>query len=452
MSDRDTTESGEPRDERGEATPAPGSGRLEALRGAWVALLAGGRGLARAGARLAATLGRGTLAAVAWLAPRLAALRAWERRQVGRVLGVLRAAWDRWSGLVGTSLRLVTTGGLWAGLVLAVGAGCFFRVPVDRIAVRQVRLGGAGVEERDLGPGLHLEVPGRDAWHLLRRGTHLVAFDGEDRGGTHPRLEVATVEGELCEASVTVLYRIREGEAHRIVAEGLKSHYPVRAVAICRRVLLEELGSLTAEEHADPVARAKVEEAARARLVEELAVAHLEPVAVLLGEVLFAGTYEEKRLEVQLASQGELTQAALLRREAELRRNAEEQLALEDAEAAIVREYALQEEALRDTSARALAELKAEAIGQRDALLSQTEVEVLRLETEAELALAAAEALGPTLMDEALQSEGGRLWVARRAAENLSFGKVTLDSRDPRVPTVLDLDALADTLIGSDGR
>ena len=374
-------------------------------------------------------------------------------RQGGQVaLDTTRALWSRWSGRLGKLTRLSVVSAAWAGLVLALGSNLFFHVPIDQIAVRQARLGGAGVVAEDLGPGLHLQVPGRDAWHLLRRGTHLVSFDSEERGGTHPRLEVATVEGELCQTSVSVLYRIREGEAHRIVAEGLKSHYHVRAVAICRRVLLEELGSLTAEDYADPAVRSRVEDAARARLVDELSVAHLEPLDVLVGEVFFAGTYEEKMLEKQLASQGELTQAALLRREAEQRRNEEEQLAIQDAEAAIVREFALQEEALRDASARRLADLKATALAEREQALSTTEVEVLRLKTEAELALAAAEALGPALMDEALQSEGGRLWVARQAAENLSFGRVTLDSRDPRVPTVLDLDALAETLIGPDGR
>jgi hypothetical protein len=444
----------QPRDRGAGASPAPSepSGRLEALRGAWAVVLAGAVGLSRAAARAVAGRARGARAGLAWLAPRLAALRAWGARQASRRVAVLRALWSRWGGALTTTARLAATGGLLAALVLGVGAGFFFRVPVDRIAVRQARLGGAGVVAEDLGPGLHLQVPGRDAWHLLRRGTHLVAFDAEERGGTHPRLEVATVEGELCEVSVAVLYRIREGEAHRLVADGLKSHYPVRAVAICRRVLLEELGSLTAEDHADPAARARVEEAARARLAGELAVAHLEPVDVLLGEVLFAGTYEEKMLETQLASQGELTQAALLRREAEARRTEEARLAILDGEAAIARGYALEEEALRDASARALAELKAEALARREEALSATEVGVLRLETEAELAVAAAEALGETLRDEALQSEGGRLWVARRAAENLSFGKVTLDSRDPRVPTVLDLDGLAETLIGPDGR
>ena len=36
----------------------------------------------------------------------------------------------------------------------------------------------------------------------------------------------------------------------------------------------------------------------------------------------------------------------------------------------------------------------------------------------------------------------GRLHVARQAAQNLRFGRVTLDPSRPEVPTLLDLDQL----------
>jgi hypothetical protein len=40
------------------------------------------------------------------------------------------------------------------------------------------------------------------------------------------------------------------------------------------------------------------------------------------------------------------------------------------------------------------------------------------------------------------------MMLARKAAENLNIRHVTLNSNDPRVPSVLDLDELARILVG----
>lgn len=389
--------------------------------------------------------------AVAWLLPRLH--HGWEllvalvRSAAAGVGTALRSAY----GPVRRTVRLVLASAATAGLLLGVGSQLFERVPADAIAVRQVQWAGGGVEDRDQEAGLHLSLPGRDLWHELRAGTHLIVFAPTESGGTHARLEVATVEGETCLVSVVVPYRILPGEAHLLVQEGMRTDYPVRAVAICRRVLLEELGTLTAEQFADPEARARVEATALGRLRTELAVAHLEPLDALIGEFFFDETYERKMLERQLESQAQLTQASLLERHQQERLNTEERQRQEDAEAAVLREFALREEALRDAHAQRLVEVERTARQAREALLAQAEVEALQLRNEGELALAAAEDLRRSLLDAALQSPGGRLYVARQAAQNLRFGRVTLDPSRPEVPTLLDLDQLVGLLVGTPG-
>ena len=45
---------------------------------------------------------------------------------------------------------------------------------------------------------------------------------------------------------------------------------------------------------------------------------------------------------------------------------------------------------------------------------------------------------------------GGRVMLARDAASNLKFRQVILNSNDPRVPSLLDLDALVSTLLGEE--
>jgi hypothetical protein len=55
---------------------------------------------------------------------------------------------------------------------------------------------------------------------------------------------------------------------------------------------------------------------------------------------------------------------------------------------------------------------------------------------------------GKRLRLEALTSEGGRIWLAREAAKQLKVDQVWLDSRDPNVPSMLDLDEMTNLLLG----
>jgi hypothetical protein len=68
---------------------------------------------------------------------------------------------------------------------------------------------------------------------------------------------------------------------------------------------------------------------------------------------------------------------------------------------------------------------------------------------EGQLALDQARALRDQLRNEALGTRGGRIFLALQAAENLAVPTVTLNSNDPRVPLVLDLDELTGVLVGS---
>ena len=71
------------------------------------------------------------------------------------------------------------------------------------------------------------------------------------------------------------------------------------------------------------------------------------------------------------------------------------------------------------------------------------------LVADGNLAVAKAEALRDELRNAALDSVGGRILQARDAAENLNFTSVTLNSNDPNIPSVIDIDALVDILVGS---
>ena len=67
---------------------------------------------------------------------------------------------------------------------------------------------------------------------------------------------------------------------------------------------------------------------------------------------------------------------------------------------------------------------------------------------EGELALARSEALRNDLRNKALDTTGGRILLATEAAENLQIRDVTLNSNDPKVPTILDVGEMVRLLIG----
>ncbi|MDA1266843.1 MAG: SPFH domain-containing protein [Planctomycetota bacterium] len=423
-------------------------------------------------------LGRQLRRAGRWLRPRLSSL--WERMRPRVLLALVwlavrmqrartvttRVARVAWAWIVRTATRLrsgllprVRRPALMAArtalIALILGASCLgvlqlglHRTPVGSIAVRQIEWGGSGVVEGDHGAGLHRTLRGRDAWYLLPAGTERIAFSGPEEGGTHQPLEVATLEGEACQVSVVVPYRVRPGSGWRLIADGLRLDYHERAVAICRRVLLEELGKLSAEAYADPSARNRVEEDALARLDIELGGAHLEPLDVCIGTLLFNATYEKKMLEKQLAEQDALKQEAVAMRKAQERENEAELHKLQDAEAQLIQLYAERKEKLRDAHDEGVRELARSAKADTARITSLSKVRVLEAKNAGELALAGAEDLRQRLHDEALESAGGPLHIAREAAENLRFGKVTLNSNDPRVPSVLDLDELVSLLMG----
>lgn len=121
------------------------------------------------------------------------------------------------------------------------------------------------------------------------------------------------------------------------------------------------------------------------------------------------------------------------------------------AEKRVVEEWEPRIEELRLAHARDLAELQRGAEDYSVRRRFEADARYERMLADGELALARAAAHKETLEGAVLASVGGRLYLARQAAENLRIRGVTLDSRDPRVPSVLDLDGLVALLVGEAG-
>jgi hypothetical protein len=99
--------------------------------------------------------------------------------------------------------------------------------------------------------------------------------------------------------------------------------------------------------------------------------------------------------------------------------------------------------------AQAVGALERESLAAIHQVQSEAKSEEVRLRAQGQLVLAQAGALSERLHNEVLEGPGGRLYLAREAAQNLNIKRVVLDPTDPRVPNILDLDELLDLLVGS---
>lgn len=348
-------------------------------------------------------------------------------------------------------------------LLGVVSTALIEKINPGEIGVKQNLWGSGGINEQDYEPGFHLGVIGIHKWHRLDRRTHFLTFSSTDavqsgRGmfemsannsQRRPPLDIRTKDNNTAALDVTMTYRIIENEANLLVAEGLQNSYRDRVVSTVQSVLREELAQLTPEDFVDTEVRLARAEQTVPVLREALKKFHIVPDLLLIRAVRFPDAYEQKLQDRQLKQQLTLLEKSLQAVEEALAKTG----AIEKETEADVKELiATWDKQLQD--AKSTNEVKvAEVLGAAGEYDLRTRAEAdaayETLIAEGNLEVAKAEALRDELRNAALDTLGGRILQARDAAENLNFTSVTLNSNDPAVPSVIDIDALVDLLIGS---
>ena len=420
--------------------------------------------------RAALATGRAARAFGVWFAARSAALwrraqgsarlraaAAWTRARARTAAGALARAWDHGEPLARlarplfAALRIAALAAVATGLVWASQALWVHEIPPGEIGVRQVVWGDSGIVERDYAPGFGFALAGRSRWHHVPSVTRAFVYAAAQHGGQHPMLAITTRDGEPLDVAVTVPYRVAPGRAWRLVADGYRQDYEALALSTLSRVLPQELSRLSALEWADPDARAAACRAALEVLRRELDPIHLEPEAILLGAVAFHSGFEKKMLEKQLQSQTRRTNESIAERARVALEFADKQRELASLEARLVAQRDLEIEALRIELEEGSLAAGRELAAYRSARTLEGDAQVEQAKLAGDLARAEAQAFGARLTRELTASAGGRLHLAVLAARNLRFGKVKLNSNDPRVPKLLDLDEMVDLLVGAGG-
>ena len=339
-----------------------------------------------------------------------------------------------------------------------VGSNLLFeRIGPAEIGVKQNLLGG-GVVDKDYGLGYHLGIVGVHKWHRLDGRVHFVSFaenaGSQRRSGSNVDLtgplDIRTEDNNTASLDVTVLYRIVDGGAHRIVQDGLKLEYRDRVRGATKGVLRDQLAQLTPEDFVNTDLRLERVEETLPLLRETLRQYHVEPLEILIRAVRFPAQYEEKLQLKQLTRQKSLLAQARERQERQQQVTESIEKETEALEKRARGEWDKRLQEARSENDVAIAQINADAEVYSRSTRADADAEAVALVAQGNLALEQAEALRDSLRNAALDTVGGRILLARSAAENLDVREVTLNSNDPSIPTIIDVEGLVRLLIGDE--
>ena len=330
----------------------------------------------------------------------------------------------------------------------------FENVPPARIGFKQNLWSGKGVVETDYGLGLHLGVTGIHRWYFLPERTHFLNFSGqigprdEVVQYTDP-LEIRTTDGNIVTVDLTVSYRIREGEGHKIIAEGAQQFYRERVASLAVTVLRSELPKLTSEDLQETAKRVQRVAEILPILDAEIAQYHCTADQILIRQIRFQKDYEDQLQEKQYLRQlANLDQALTRQAEEEKTVNAIDRQ-IQAAELRLGQEWEKRIQEKKSEYDVIVAQIRADAAVYARRTRAEGEAERVISTANGRLAVEKAEALRNELRTAALDSDGGRVLLALEAAELLQLPSVVLNSDDPAVPKILDLDSLVKLLVGA---
>ena len=209
-----------------------------------------------------------------------------------------------------------------------------------------------------------------------------------------------------------------------------------------------EAAKLSSEEIFSTEQRLEVAAGAPPALRVVLAKNFLEPEQVLIRAVRFQKSYEAKLQAKQLTYQ-ELQLAQSQRLVEDERGKTESKSAeIEAAEKELRGDRDKELQTVRSENEVAIAGVRSEANVYDQQTRAESDADYETSIANGNLAIAKAEALRNELRNKALDTVGGRIYLAQQAAENLEFESVTLNSNDPRVPSVIDIGEMVKLLVG----
>ncbi|HUT26170.1 MAG TPA: SPFH domain-containing protein [Sumerlaeia bacterium] len=326
------------------------------------------------------------------------------------------------------------------------------RIDVGKVGVRTQQygfLGNKGVVEKDFGAGWHRNLPIIDKWDEFDSTVQTMEFaTAEERSksqgwlqswkyapqqqpGGSERLELKSKDGYSVQFDITVKYRIKPGSAWELRQDsGTEKVYQSMVRKEADNTFRVIFGRMLTEEFYDPRVRRQKTGEAFELLVKNLEKRFVEVIQILIRDITFDPSYEQKILDKKLADQDvELNKSKAV---AEEKRgltnkiNAETEAKVlvinEEKEAALLTKQAETDRQIAQIAADAkvqAAQIRADAD-----LYGKTKIAngyLLEKESEAE---------GERLKAQALQGSGGANLVALEAVRGLQLGDMTISTVD----------------------
>jgi len=376
-----------------------------------------------------------------------------------------------------------------------------------------------GVYEEDLAPGYHLEIVGLQRVYRLPSSYLQISYtreaqsEGADayeslRGVRAVRREAFTIrtkDNNTIEIDVSVPYRIKAGEAWKVMDAGNhletgdgKYRFERFAEQTTTGVLREHLAELTTEDFYNTERRLALSSAALKVLNKKLEPYHLEANTILVRATFFRKEYEDQLARIQLNEQSKLLDRAkrlVAERQQDLDNYEQQTNAMVSAQeqdwaqriAELDRAYqvgsidtgddrtpgaarrmlglrapeakkqlvtrasevfGIGEERVTDAHLLGIKNVEAEKTEYGQRVESEADAIGARLAAEGEAKLAVIHGAYEARVNQLLASPAGRAYVAYGVADKVKFAEHLTFQSDDGVPTVLNLGELARKLMG----
>lgn len=343
------------------------------------------------------------------------------------------------------------------------------KIPAGYVGVRTNNLGilgKKGVVPEDFGPGYHRNFLFLDSWKVFdstvqtlelskkqyfEANKNAILYNLKSQSVTRQsgqQVRLTTSEGYNVDVDVTTKYKIKKGEAYKLLQElGSEDKYKVIVKNIVLDTCRQIFGEMTTEDFYNPYEKRKRIKEAKKHLQKELGKRHIELVELLIRNVSFDPNYEKKIREKKLADQDIILNKSIA---AATRQKAITDKIIAETEAMVKIKMQEKEAKMAEIEAKTneeIAKIKADYMKYVTQKKADADLYAAKKQAEGKLLIKKAQAEGEKLLNEALSSAGGARVVALDAAKNIQLKNFVLSSGQLNP---IDLDAVYKMLLPDD--
>jgi regulator of protease activity HflC (stomatin/prohibitin superfamily) len=350
--------------------------------------------------------------------------------------------------------------------ILVASQFLFIRIDIGQIGVRTQQysiFGEKGVFAKDYGAGWHRNLPLLDTWNIFDSTVQTTEFTTEQERqqtrkiysflssnsrkylGASPvggpsQVELKSKDGFTVRLDVTVKYRVKPGEVHKLYRElGSQARYKGIVRDQVQKVIRDTFGTMRTEQfYAPDVRRTKTAEAT-SMLQNELNANSIELIEILIRDIAFDPSYERKILDKKLADQDvELNKSRAL---AEEKKGETNRIAAEtEAKVRVIeQELKAKQLTMKAETGKQIAQINADARLTAAKLIANADLYKAELDAKGSLLEKEASAEGERLKATALNTPGGENFVAYEIVQQLNLGEVVVSTQNN---DFLDVEAL----------